>query len=1401
MKIKLNNQIVSKLNEDNAQNSQDQGTQTNSAFNAFEADAEYQYIMQRKREALPVSVILPQKFDLPVKLPTPPEDISNIMSSYQNNKARKTKNIGGVMQDPISTFNHADACCRDAFGNFFGQAIKIQDDEKQRKVDTSYIQKSSNESYNYNEFPVLNESATAATVGSMIGTGIGSVLGEVLTAGICAAAGLASTVGVQVAALGGAAYMLGYWGEELFGNVEGGGISNDKVAAHLNAKSQNMIKPTPSEPQKYTDIVEAIGVYVKDILEAVGDIAGVINPDGAAKIDETSKFVSGFLNTISKKANEFIETHSKEIEEQKKLAQEKRENDLTKQANRSDKVKNFIQKSQNAWAEQAKGPSGMKDFVLLQKIQNAFESAVNSNNNKSIDLSNALDKGGWKGLKDKYNELYPAKSVNASVTINANCERLNEEDGDNEEQPKLTDIKNEEHTTKAKTIIDAEKVYKTLLQEFEAKFREAFPKNIDGKKLPKYEETKEQMKALIEAADKSINSKIEQITKVQQGETGATGGLGQAAKTFLMGHPLESNNLREVWSRHLGDLNMRMTNRLQQMTDTNNKTRTLGWTIQVCRTVVPEILARMLTYRYIYAMLSNEGFFSYDTKTMEADKQAFQNDKDVYVNLPKSKLIWILNNQCLDYTANGQQLLIADPNNGGWTLASSDNMAYAFFLVSKLYGSKGNISTCAKLGEFLSNINAFVKDGDKVAQFLGVVMNAMPDSTKNLLTDPDSAKFEQLANIFKMSDEIKGVKEDILSTYQTLKSQKVPSERDKLVNIAKTLDLVSKNPRNIYTAYIKNRGVIDELIKKVQAEPKMTDELRKDIKNKIVDFFGESVDESVIKDKNYNDVTAESIQKLLPDNQANDYYSSILYMYPLQGLCIWDDEGKFMSHLSADGVKQVCKVVKDLLPLEFSGILAYGLDEANKDKELNDNVKSQIQKVKTFCSDIDLGDKEILNNTDNEEKPEYAELSNQYKELRNKIKNQLINKYQEVSKDSAYRIKGISNESNSLFEAELKQDNTNNNEDWFTQLISKGVLFDNPENIKTALNDVKVLSSDGKSENGKETFGDLDDKDKNTILMNLIQTIDEVNKDSSISKLIDEILKKWGIDAEKEKEKREQPLHDSNKIRTIQSICNTLNTTQGYIETLNEKINELNHSNAQTDNEIEAALNNMNSIKDLIKQFNECYDKVKNQIYSQYNGITGKNLSSNLFAIKSKDFSKFADQIKLFKLDKTNNDPLRGIMGALSDITFEDGGKKFGELEPNEKSKILNNLASSILSVKGNESWEKLEIAIKNINIEKNNYNKEVTSNESIMWFGDKKINATNSNLYFLNEDTTNSLNDEKIEQNVDNVIKDKNKINDILSIFKNSKNDINKSDDIINNDNIIKNLDNILNVITSFSI
>ena len=189
-----------------------------SAFDMFEANVQYQYILQRKKEALPVSIVFPMGFDKPLRLPTPPEDISNIMASYQNNKARKTKNIGGVMQDPIQTFNMADACCRDAFGNF--SEISFEADAEKRKLNRSDIidNNKSNESYNYEEFPVLNEAAVGAGLGA--GLVLGNLASMGVQAGIGFTAGLAATVGANIALIGTGAYLTGYYGEELFGNVD-----------------------------------------------------------------------------------------------------------------------------------------------------------------------------------------------------------------------------------------------------------------------------------------------------------------------------------------------------------------------------------------------------------------------------------------------------------------------------------------------------------------------------------------------------------------------------------------------------------------------------------------------------------------------------------------------------------------------------------------------------------------------------------------------------------------------------------------------------------------------------------------------------------------------------------------------------------------------------------------------------------------------------------------------------------------------------------------------------------------------------------------------------------------------------------------------------------------------------
>ena len=1079
MKIRIKEKQLKQLNESYL--IEDDGSiateQKPEAFDEFTADAKYQYIMQRKKEALPVSIVLPNIFDLPIKLPNPPEDISNIMSSYQVNKARKTQNIGGVMQDPIQTYNNADACCKDAFGNF--AQIKFEVDEKQRKVNQSYINKS-NESYNYNGFPVLNESP--AMIGFATGQTVGNIAGSVITAGGAGVAGLATGVGLQAAAICAGLYGIGYFGEEIFGNVEGGGGTNDKAVAHLNDARQKMLTPTPSNPQQYGDIVEAITEYVKNIMEACTDVASLLTSEGAQKMDELTTFVNGLMSTTSKKAKEYIESHSKQIEEQKELERQKREAKYQSDSIKSDKVKNFIKTAQSAMT--ASSTDFGNDLKLLEKINTAYEKNINKQN--GVDLETALEDG-WDALKKKYLELFPEKQAASESIENSYNNNLNEEDTQNQE-PSMGGISNGNSDSSKKLVIKANEIYNPLLQEFEKRFREDIFSKIDAKSLPMYEETKQQMQDLIDAADKSINNKIEQITKVQNGESSATGGLGQAAKVFLMGHPLESNNLREVWSRHLVDLKSRMTNRLTQMTDYKNKTRTLGWTWQVCRTVMPKILARMLTYRYIYAILSNKGFFSYDTETMKQDEQAFNNDKDIYVNLAKSKLIWLLN-QSIDYTAKGEKILIEDETNGGWRI-SDDNLAYAFFLVSRLSGAKGNEGATIKTAEFLSNIKSYVKEEDQVNKLLIVVKNCMSSANQKLLNSQNPNEFNQLADVFRMPDDIKNLKDEILQTYNDLKqkSADIPNDRDQLVNIAKTIDLVYKHPQKIYVKYIENKGVIDQLNDKLKTADENT---KKEIKNKLLDFFGDIIDENDIKDNNYNDVDKKQIESLFPTNNAkDDYYSAILYLYPtsLNNNSVWDDKGGILKTMSPEGITQVCKVTKAMVPFMLSGILAYIIDADNKDKEETSTLENSINEIRELCNTYNktLLTIEEIKNIVGTKNPGIEVLKTNMENDLKVVKEQLVAQYSSVNK---------TNNAPYAFDDSIFNDK-------FDNFVKTILLFKDGDDklidgIKGSLKEqpVKKLSTD---ENIKDVqkFEEVDTELQNKMLNNIAETIDRIVKNN-----------------------------------------------------------------------------------------------------------------------------------------------------------------------------------------------------------------------------------------------------------------------------------------------------------------
>ena len=96
----------------------------------------------------------------------------------------------------------------------------------------------------------------------------------------------------------------------------------------------------------------------------------------------------------------------------------------------------------------------------------------------------------------------------------------------------------------------------------------------------------------------------------------------------------------------------------------------------------------------------------------------------------------------------------------------------------------------------------------------------------------------------------------LLDTYQKLLNQRnnISLDREDLVNIAKTLDLVRSNPVEIYQACIKNQGVIDDLITKIKDQKEQDN-----IKAKVKEIFDDSLKIDIVKDKNYNDITIEKI--------------------------------------------------------------------------------------------------------------------------------------------------------------------------------------------------------------------------------------------------------------------------------------------------------------------------------------------------------------------------------------------------------------------------------------------------------------------------------------------------------------------------------------------------------------
>lgn len=890
---------------------------------------EEQYYQQQRKESTLLNFSIPDSFNHPVKMFGVPIDIQNLMASFQVNKARKTLNLGDTMEDPVQTYNAAGDLCLDAFGKF--SKIELETN-KNKQAENRKNLVGSNESYIFNgQYNALNEIGPI-TAGGMVGSIGGSIAGAGLKFVMGAGAGFLSTFALPAAIYASGAVAMGYVGQSVLGNVTSGGLSNDEVAANIKNVKRNLpgtpklLDKAADDPKKF-DMVNVIDDYISEILTSISTLITSILPNAGDGIESINDYVNGAIQTSTKNIKDYINTNSKQMRDAREKLEQRRQDRRVKKAQNDSACKEFDANIRKLAAR----CNNIEDFIKLNTIQDYYSNNIGSKNitisNIIADLDEASDD--FSALIRIYNEKIIKKGEHSSYQYNKNLSILNEA-----ADLAALDIDKEQ--------LDVNSFYNNYKKEIFTRINTIF-KNVDVKSFAGIDNAKEEMQLLIDEANRSILSKIDTITKVSTG--GSNGkGLSQSVKEFLIGHPLESDNLKEVWSRHLVDLKSRMNKRLRQMTDINNSTRTLGWIVAFCKQTVPDILARMLCYRYMYALLINCGMYTYTPKALEEDKRDFEQNKDSYIENAKSKVLWFLRKYTKEYTLNNEDWIIQNEKDGGYMLNTNNPLIYSIFLISQL-NSGLDYDTKVQTAMALSNINVIEPDQqiDKIISiFLNLVENtSLEDCFGCASNDADNLK--QLADAFAPKDDLLQNKELISKTYTNiinLINENIDDEKN--INIIRSLEIILKSKTNIkaiYNAYLKNEANVDALIKLANSNSDT-----EKIKNGVTQYFknNKNIKFDVVDQSVYP--KAVNLFKL-PNNAHADYYSYILAWYKIGPNKIIFANA--LNDIVADvfdgnNIKTICDVVSKLTKLAASGILGMC---ANVD-ETDESIKNILSSIK-----------------------------------------------------------------------------------------------------------------------------------------------------------------------------------------------------------------------------------------------------------------------------------------------------------------------------------------------------------------------------------------------------------------------------------------------------------------------
>ena len=894
--------------------------------------AKGEYLLDKKKQYMNIQMQLPSAFAGPIDLPDAPLDLYNLM---QDINTKKFQNIKDVLKDPKKTFDAAPDIAYKAFGDFTGELnfnLKPQKKEKE-DISTPTSGKDDNAAANQQSASAATtttakdddqeeldkleqamqdtsteDTSTGAVADSLVYNynnslnesifGVGSFLGKCFTGATAGAlsgsAGFLSGAAPAMAGLFG----LGYVGQKAFGDVTGnGGIEDDRV---LTAGARATGNKGGKGGYAGADVIGAIDWYLKNIGQSINVVLGrITNAKSGVNIVKD-------INTFATKTDKEVHTYLQANDE---IIRKTREN--TEQIIKAERDSAFKDLKQAALSKltmlslsgQISSDSEKNELAeLYQKVYN-FKSKDQEKLAKIANLTSAaLTIENVKKIVTGKNESINISSVN----------QLNEEEdnfvGDTVELKKPD--------------VDFDAYYRKIYEHFSNIMVDLFPARAP-EDLPGIKAAKEQMNKLKEGATKEITTKIEQVCRVANSGSSnfaSNSDMGTKIASFISKHPMKAATLTNLWNRHEVDLDTRIEMRIEQMTNYGDTTHIMGWAANVCQTVVPEVIARMLTYRYALQLLKNNNVYSYTSLQEQQFNEDWENeDQDAFINSIKTKIKYLLANygKVLSDDGNTAIATINEKNEFALTGVAIPYTIFLLFNIVKGKNRKFEDSIIGTSGLLINNV------AGKENLFIDAFINILTlNKQSNLIFEFN--KVEELIKLFNINRKnFDHIKKTYTAITQLAEANKQTLNSD---NITNTISLLySTNGTDVpwIKSYLENKdewtNIIDEYLKDT------TNNENKSKVKKLIKGYEKATDISTMV------VNPELFMATTP----YDYYSNIICIYKALGLNMVTEYGeKYKSE-----IVNICNVTEAISKLIITNALLFNTVSTKDESDFKQIIK------------------------------------------------------------------------------------------------------------------------------------------------------------------------------------------------------------------------------------------------------------------------------------------------------------------------------------------------------------------------------------------------------------------------------------------------------------------------------